>query len=165
GRWTYPDCRPRIKKMDADTADQLGVEDFEIGSPEHRRALARFFLDTHIDYDPDNMDWPVLGKAERLRLLSLPFWQGAVSTGSATAAKVVAAAQLESDPQLRRAIELQGFEENRHARLLAALTGHYRIPIETPPPYRPGSVESDFLFAGFGECFDSFFAFGLISIA
>lgn len=78
---------------------------------------------------------------------------------------VIAAAQLESDTELRKAIELQGFEENRHARLLAALTALYRIPIQTPPPHRPRSLENDFLLAGFGECFDSFFAFGLIAVA
>jgi hypothetical protein len=77
----------------------------------------------------------------------------------------MAAAQLETDVDLRKAIELQGFEENRHARLLAALTAHYRIPIQTPPPHQPRSLENEFLLAGFGECFDSFFAFGLIAIA
>ncbi|MDB6157439.1 MAG: hypothetical protein JWO04_1145 [Gammaproteobacteria bacterium] len=77
----------------------------------------------------------------------------------------MAAAQLESDAQLRKAIELQGFEEDRHARLLAALTARYRIPIQTPPPFQSSSLENDFLTAGFGECFDSFFAFGLIAIA
>jgi hypothetical protein len=97
--------------------------------------------------------------------LSLPFWQEAVSTEAVTSGKVMAAAQLESDPELRKAIELQGFEEKRHARLLAALTSQYGIPIEIPPPYQPGSTQSDFLLAGFGECFDSFFAFGLIAIA
>jgi hypothetical protein len=151
--------------MDAETADPLNLEDFGIGSPEHRRALARFFLDTHIEYDPDTMSWPVLGEAERDRLSSLPFWQEAVSTEAETSGKVMAAAHLEPDPLLRKAIELQGFEEKRHARLLAVLTQQYRIPISTPPPYRPGSAEDDFLFAGFGECFDSFFAFGLIAIA
>jgi hypothetical protein len=151
--------------MDADTADQLGVEELEVGSAEHRRALARFFLDTYVDYDPDRINWPVLGEAERAKLLSLPFWQEAVSTESETSGKVVAAVQLESDPELRKAIELQGFEENRHARLLAALTARYQIPLQTPPPYQPGLTESDFLFAGLGECFDSFFAFGLIAIA
>jgi hypothetical protein len=66
---------------------------------------------------------------------------------------------------VRRAIELQGFEENRHARLLLALTSHYGIPVEQPPAYVPRSLEDDFLFAGFGECFDSFFAFGLFALA
>ena len=84
---------------------------------------------------------------------------------SYTSGTVMAAAQLEPDTELRRAIELRGLEEKRHARLLAALTAHYRIPIQTPPPYESRSLENDFLFAGFGECFDSFFAFGLIAVA
>jgi hypothetical protein len=150
---------------DAQLADTLIVAEFEIGSAEHRRRLARFFVDTHIDFDPDSIAWPELGESERARLAKLPFWQEAVSTESETSRKVAAAAQLESDAQLRRAIELQGFEENRHARLLAALTAHYRIPIQSPPPFQPGSAETDFLLAGLGECFDSFFAFGLIAIA
>jgi hypothetical protein len=150
---------------DAQLADTLIVAEFEIGSAEHRRRLARFFLDTHIDFDPVSIAWPQLGESERARLAKLPFWQEAVSTESETSRKVAAAAQLESDAQLRRAIELQGFEENRHARLLAALTAHYRIPIQSPPPFQPGSAETDFLLTGLGECFDSFFAFGLIAIA
>ena len=146
-------------------ADGLTGAEFEVGSAEHRRGLARFFLDTHIDYDPDKIRWPALAEAERDRLISLPFWQEAVSTESYTSGTVMAAAQLEPDTDLRRAIELQGLEERRHARLLAALTAHYRIPIQTPPPYESRSLENDFLFAGFGECFDSFFAFGLIAVA
>lgn len=151
--------------MDANTADHLVVGEFEIGSAAHRRGLARFFLDTHIDYEPDGIQWPALGETERTRLIGLPFWQEAVNTESETSRRVMAAAQLESDAQLRKAIELQGFEESRHARLLAALTARYRIPIQTPPPFQPSSAETDFLQAGFGECFDSFFAFGLIAIA
>jgi hypothetical protein len=150
---------------DANAAGHLGVGEFEIGSVAHRRGLARFFLDTHIDYEPDRIQWPVLGETERARLISLPFWQEAVNTESETSRKVMAAAQLESDAQLRKAIELQGFEEYRHARLLAALAARYRIPIQTPPPFQSSSLENDFLIAGFGECFDSFFAFGLLAIA
>jgi len=146
---------------DADTGAAAAVTS-PAGTADH---LARFFLDTHIEYEPDRIQWPVLAADERTRLIGLPFWQEAVNTESVTSRKVMAAAQLESDAQLRKAIELQGFEENRHARLLAALTARYRIPIQTPPPFQPRSAENDFLLAGFGECFDSFFAFGLIAIA
>lgn len=149
----------------ADTLDAPPQSQYEVGSPEHRRALARFFLHTHIVFEPEQTRWPALSEDERSRLAALPFWQEAVSTESETSAKVTAAAQLESDSNLRQAIELQGFEERRHARLLAALTAHYRIPVQVPPPVRPVSPEDDFLMAGFGECFDSFFAFGLISLA
>ncbi len=137
----------------------------DIGSAEHREVLARFFLDTHIDYDPETVRWPELPESERARLAALPFWQEAVSTESVTSNTVSAAAELERHPQIRRAIEMQGFEEKRHARLLVALTAHYRIKIETPPQFVSDTVENDFLSAGFGECFDSFFAFGLFALA
>jgi len=151
--------------LNTDLAAERDSAEFVVGSAEHRRGLARFFIDTSIDYEPEAIRWPALGEAERTRLVGLPFWQEAVSTESRTSGKVMAAAQLEPDADLRKAIELQGFEEKRHARLLAALTSHYRIPIQTPPPHVPRSLENEFLLAGFGECFDSFFAFGLIDIA
>lgn len=137
----------------------------EIGSAEHRRALARFFLETHVEYVPEAIEWPQLAEAGRARLAALPFWQEAVSTENVTSNTVAAAAQLEADPQLRKAIEMQGDEENRHARLLLALTSRYQIKVEMPPRFEPTSLEDDFLFAGFGECFDSFFAFGLFALA
>jgi hypothetical protein len=137
----------------------------EIGSAEHRQLLARFFLDTHVDYTPERIQRPVLPEPAAQRLRSLPFWQEAVATENITSQTVAAAARLEADPDLRRAIEMQGFEENRHARLLQALTAHYRIAIDVPPRFEPSSLEEDFLFAGFGECFDSFFAFGLFALA
>ncbi|MHB8814791.1 MAG: ferritin-like domain-containing protein [Steroidobacteraceae bacterium] len=136
-----------------------------VGSAPHRRLLGQFFLDTFVDYVPEQMQWPVLAEEELARLRNLPFWQEAVSTENMTSNTVAAAAALEADPLVRKAIELQGFEEMRHARLLVELTSHYRIPVEAPPPFTPRSLESDFLFAGFGECFDSFFAFGLFALA
>jgi hypothetical protein len=136
-----------------------------IGSPAHRELLARFFVDSHVDFVPEAIQWPALNEADRERLTSLPFWQEAVSTENVTSNTVTAAVQLESNPQLREAIALQGFEEKRHARLLLGLTSHYRIPIESPPEFEPGSAETAFLRAGFGECFDSFFAFGLFALA
>ena len=141
------------------------AEHFETGSVEHREILARFFLDTHLDYVPELVKWPELPESERARLAALPFWQEAVSTESVTSNTVTAAAALEHDPAIRRAIEMQGFEEKRHARLLVALTEHYRIQVETPPPPASRSLLNDFLSAGFGECFDSFFAFGLFALA
>ncbi|HEY2037050.1 MAG TPA: hypothetical protein VGG96_08550 [Steroidobacteraceae bacterium] len=143
----------------------IEAERFPVGSADHRRLLGRFFLDTHVDYQPEKMQWPALTDAELARLRSLPFWQEAVATENVTSNTVAAATALEADPLVRKAIELQGFEEMRHARLLVALTAHYRIPVESPPHFTPRSLESDFLFAGFGECFDSFFAFGLFALA
>jgi hypothetical protein len=127
--------------------------------------LARFFLDSHVDFVPESIVWPQLADSSRARLTRLPFWQEAVATENITSNTVAAAARLEPDPEIRKAIEMQGFEENRHARLLVALTSHYRIKVDMPPRFEPQSLENDFLFAGFGECFDSFFAFGLFALA
>ncbi len=146
-------------------ATEVRCELLPPGSPEHRRLLAEFFIATHHEYDPDGIAWPALAKEEFARLTCLPFWQEAVSTENITSNTVTAAAALERDPELRRAITLQGLEEQRHARLLAALTAHYGIPIEFPAPHTPIALEDEFLFAGFGECFDSFFAFGLFALA
>ena len=137
----------------------------EIGSMEHREVLARFFLDTHVHYIPEAIRWPALAGEALAKLTGLPFWNEAVATEHVTSRTVAAASALESDPQIRKAIEMQGFEEQRHARLLAALTAHYRIQVDPPAPFVPRSLEHDFLFAGFGECFDSFFAFGLFALA
>jgi hypothetical protein len=137
----------------------------EMGSMEHREVLARFFLDTHVQYVPETIRWPSLTDDALLKLTTLPFWNEAVATEDVTARTVTAAAALEEDPLIRLAIEMQGLEEQRHARLLAALTAHYHITVQPPPPFQPRSLEHDFLFAGFGECFDSFFAFGLFELA
>jgi hypothetical protein len=137
---------------------------FAPGTDEHRRLLARFFLDTHLEYVPEKINWPRLSEADQARLAGLSIWQEAVATENVTSHTVAAAAALESDPEIRKAIELQGFEENRHARLLVALASRYGIPVTTPQPYAPRSLESDFMSAGFGECFDSFFAFGLFAL-
>jgi len=122
-------------------------------------------MDSYVDYVPEQVQWPLLSAESRKRLVTLPFWQEAVATENVTSNTVAAAAALEADPGLRKAIELQGFEEGRHARLLRALTTHYNIPVDNPPRYEPHDLEHDFLFAGFGECFDSFFAFGLFALA
>jgi hypothetical protein len=137
----------------------------QIGSSAHRELLARFFMDSYVEFFPEQVQWPTLSAESKTRLVSLPFWQEAVSTENVTSNTVAAAAVLETDPALRKAIELQGFEEGRHARLLQALTNHYDIHIDHPPRYEPRDLEHDFLFAGFGECFDSFFAFGLFALA
>jgi len=135
------------------------------GSAEHRQLLARFFIETHLDYAPEQIAWPELDEAAQARLAGLPFWQEAVSTENVTSCTVAAAAALESDSDIRAAIALQGIEEGRHAQLLARLTAHYGIPVSLPAPFRSQDIEHDFLFCGFGECFDSFFAFGLFALA
>jgi len=137
----------------------------KVGSAEHRDVLCRFFRDTHIDFEPEEIQWPELDDDELERIVNLPFWGEAVETETATSHTVQAAAGVEPDPEISEAIAVQGFEEGRHARLLDSLTRFYSIPVPQPEPPSDGDVEGDFLFAGYGECFDSFFAFGLFELA
>lgn len=139
---------------------------FRIGSAEHKQAFCREFTDTHHTYDVASVRWPDVDADALARLRALPFWQEAVSSERTAAARVRAMADVESDPLLRDAIAMQGYEEERHARLLEALLGHYGIPL---PPEKSSEVPRDaewgFLRMGSGELFDSFFAFGLFRFA
>jgi hypothetical protein len=137
-----------------------------IGSEEHRDLFCRVFVETHDRYDPRRLSWPDMDAAALARLRSLPFWTEAVTTEGNTAAKVQALARIEPDPVLREAIELQGVEEARHSALLRLMTERYGLPVrEEPPDPLPTDLEWGFVRTEYGECFDSFFAFGLFHFA
>jgi hypothetical protein len=128
--------------------------------------FCREFIDTHDPYEPDKLEWPELDDESLERLRAMPFWGEAVSTEQDVARKVQALVPLVSDPLIREAIALQGFEEGRHAALLQRLTTIYDIQVPpTEQEAASGNPEWDFIRVGYGECFDSFFAFGLYNIA
>jgi hypothetical protein len=137
-----------------------------IGSEQHKELFCRVFIDTHDPYDPDRMDWPEVDDASLARLRGMPFWHEAISTEADVARKVQRLAPLQQDPLMREAIELQGYEEGRHSRLINNMLQHYEIPHQTPAE-EPLSDDPvwDFTRVGYGECFDSFFAFGLYCLA
>ncbi len=136
-----------------------------IGSDEHKALFCREFEATHDAYDPRGIRWPDLDDASCERLRALPFWQEAVSSERTAAARVRAMADVEPDRALRDAIALQAYEEERHARLLEGLLARYGITIPGDGPQVPRDAEWGFLRMGYGELFDSFFAFGLFRLA
>lgn len=136
-----------------------------IGSPEHKELLCRFFLDTHDPYRIEDMNWPALGDAAAERLKALPIWEEAVRTEAFTAKAVLAMGRQEKDPLLAQAITLQGLEEQRHADLLKRLTDTYGIRVPAFDAQDPPEPDWAFMRIGYGECFDSFFAFGLFALA
>lgn len=139
--------------------------ELEIGSEEHRRLYCRTFIETHKRYRPEDLAWPDLDAEGLARLKSLPVWNEAVRTEAATAVKVQALGRAETDPVLAEAISLQGYEEGRHASVIALLTRHYGIETDPfPPPEEPANPTWTFLRTGYGECLDSFFAFGLFDV-
>jgi len=136
-----------------------------VGTDAHRDLFCRVFVDTHNPYDPHQLRWPDLDAASLQRLRALPFWGEAVESERTAAARVRAAADVETDPVLRDAIGLQAYEEERHSVMLQNLLRHYDIPLPTGGPEVPRDPEWGFMRMGYGECFDSFFAFGLFKIA
>jgi hypothetical protein len=142
------------------------VSPLTIGSQAHKELFCRTFIDTHAPYEVATIHWPTLDAASLERLRALPFWEEAVTTERATAAKVQAQAQLEHDPLLHEAVALQGYEEARHSALLSSLLSQYNIQIpHQPASPLPDNITWAFLRTEYGECFDSFFAFGLFAVA
>ena len=136
-----------------------------IGSEEHKGLLCATFLQTHDPFLPEQIAWPELDEEGLARIRALPVWMEAARTEAATAVKVQALGEIEPDPILREAIALQGYEEGRHAAIIALLTARYRIATGSPAaPERPRNPKWTFLRTGYGECLDSFFAFGLFDI-
>ena len=141
------------------------MPDLRIGSEEHKSLLCREFVDTFHPYEVRDIRWPELPENELQRLRALPFWQEAVLSERTAGARVKAAADAERDPVLREAIAMQAYEESRHAALLESLLAHYRIPIPDGEAEPVTDPEWAFLRMVYGECFDSFFAFGLFHVA
>jgi hypothetical protein len=141
------------------------MEQFVIGSPEHKELLCRFFIDTHDPYKPAEMPWPVLDEDARKRLAMLPIWEEALRTEADTALAVTTMGEAENDPLMSKAISLQGYEEARHAELLKLLTQKYKISVPDFSSTKPRDPNWAFMRIGYGECFDSFFAFGLFALA
>ncbi|HEY6622725.1 MAG TPA: hypothetical protein VIX85_02745 [Acidimicrobiales bacterium] len=136
-----------------------------LGSSEHQELFCRLFVETHVSYDVESIAWPTLSSADRQFLGDLPIWDEAVNTEHETAVLVRAMADYEPDPMLAEAIGLQAYEEERHSALVTALTDHYGIDVRRRPTPRVANPEWAFLKSGWGECIDSFFAFGIFDVA
>jgi hypothetical protein len=141
------------------------MPELSVGSGEHKDLFCREFVDTFQSYEVRDVRWPELDEGELQRLQALPFWEEAVLSERTAGARVKAAADAERDPLLREAIAMQAYEESRHAGLLESLLQHYRIPVPDGDAERVTDPEWAFLRMGYGECFDSFFAFGLFHVA
>ena len=141
------------------------ADTLRIGSEEHKRLFCQMFIDTHDPFQPSGIAWPELDAETLGRLKALPVWNEAARTEASTAVKVQALGRVEADPLLAQAISLQGYEEARHAEVIERLTRRYGISVEpNPEPREPRNPTWAFLRTGYGECLDSFFAFGLFAI-
>jgi hypothetical protein len=137
-----------------------------IGSDAHKRAFCGVLIDIFDPYKPAVLAWPKLSDDAKKRLTDLPFWDVAVQTEGYASSRMQAMADLQSDPLIKEAIALNAFEEGRHKLVIRNMLRFYGIPFEDNQAYAaPKNPESAFLSTGYGECFDSFFAFGLFKMA
>jgi hypothetical protein len=136
------------------------------GSEEHKKLFCRFFIDTHKPFKPEELAWPDLCEKTIEKLAKFPIWDHAVFTERQVYNKLTAYSEEITDPLLKEAMALQGYEEGRHADLLQYFLKRYNIPLKekTDSPL-PDNLEMGFLRTGAGECIDSFFAFGFLEIS
>jgi hypothetical protein len=143
-----------------------GPGPIRFGSEAHKTLFCRTLLDTFNPYKPAVIDWPKLDAETRDRLVSLPIWDIAVQTEGRARLNVASYAAITPDPLLRKAIELNAFEEGRHKHVLSNLVAAYGIELAPEPEYVVrGDPEWAFMVTGYSECIDSFFAFGLFESA
>jgi hypothetical protein len=157
---------PTITPESSGARQSLDDAPIRLGSEEHKILFCRTLLDTFNPYKPAVIDWPKLDSETRDRLVSLPIWDIAVQTEGKARLNVASYAQVTRDPLLRKAIELNAFEEGRHKHVLSKLVAAYGIELAPEPEYLVrGNPEWAFMVTGYSECIDSFFAFGLFESA
>jgi hypothetical protein len=137
-----------------------------IGSEAHKERFCRQFIDSHQQFDPETLPWPELDDDALARMRAVPFWREVLHTERRAGAIVRAFAETIADPLVREAVDLQGIEEERHARLLGVMIRRYGLAAEEQELERIGpDLQTAFADFGYGECLDSFLGFGAFKIA
>ncbi len=137
----------------------------KIGSEAHKRLFCATFFDHHRPYEPEQLAWPALDGESLALLRGLPFWTHALQAEEDAGPMISACAAREPDPMVRRALELQAFEEARHARIIRHMIGRYCLHADEIHVEVPDDAVEAFIDFGFEECLDSFGAFGLFKLA
>lgn len=136
------------------------------GSELHRSETCRMFRETFNPYRPSHLDWPTLAPDALQRIVSLPIWDIAVQTEGRARLRMAAYARTIADADMRNALALNAWEENRHKEVLSGMVQAYGIALAPEAPHAwPKDPEWAYLVTGYSECIDSFFAFGLFELA
>ena len=137
---------------------------FRVGSDEHKRLFCESFVSTHVAFEPENLPWPELDPTSLARLRAIPIWTMALEAEVNAGKMLSGFAKTEPDPLVRQALALQGYEEDRHGRLLSYMIAKYGLnvkpiaAVETP-------TRQAFVDFGYNECVDSFAGFGIFKLA
>ncbi len=139
----------------------------KLGSDAHKALFCSTLLETHNPYKPAVIAWPRLDPETQAKITGLPIWDIAVQTEGKAGLRVrTYGERCVTDPLLKRAVEMNAFEESRHKLVLSNMVEAYGIKLGPEPEYKaPRDAEWAFMVTGFSECIDSFFAFGLFKLA
>lgn len=136
----------------------------QIGSDEHKELFCRSFVESHRAYDPRQWPWPQLDEVSLTRLRAIPIWTLALEVELGAGEMLTGFAKTEHDPLVRQALELQGYEEDRHGRILQCLIDRYGLRV-TPNVPKQNPSRGAFIDFGYNECVDSFAGFGIFRLA
>src|SRR5262245_34148360 len=101
----------------------------KVGSAMPQQLFCRTFLEQYRPYEPEQLEWPVLDEDALALLRGLPFWTHALQAEEDAGPMISACAALEPDTMVRQALELQAFEEARHARIPKHTRGRDSHPV------------------------------------
>lgn len=135
------------------------------GSQAHKTLFCQSFIETHRQFEPEDLPWPALDAVSIDRLKSIPFWSVALAAERNAGVMVTRYAQTLTDPIIREALAMQGVEEARHARLLDTMLARYGVVVDEKPLPAADYSERAFLDFGYEECIDSFFGMGIFGLA
>jgi hypothetical protein len=136
----------------------------QIGSTEHKDLFCRSFIESHRAFEPADLPWPELDDLSLARLRAIPIWTLALEIELDAGVMLSRFAQSEPDPLVRQALELQGYEEDRHGRILQCMISKYGLTAKPDVVDRPATRRS-FIKFGYSECLDSFAGFGIFRLA
>ncbi|MBT40205.1 MAG: hypothetical protein CL938_16840 [Deltaproteobacteria bacterium] len=136
----------------------------EIGSDVHKELFCRTFVEGHLKFEPQDLPWPELDEKPLELLRSLQLWTHARQFEHDAGPMIEMVAKRVADPMIREALELQSFEETRHARLMDYMIKLYDLPAEDPKDFSSPDPLTEFIDFGFEECLDSFGGFGLFEL-
>jgi hypothetical protein len=136
----------------------------QIGSNEHKELFCRSFVESHRAYDPADWPWPQLDEISLRRLRAIPIWTMALEVELGAGEMLAGFAKTEPDPLVRQALELQGYEEARHGRILQCMVDRYALNV-TPQVQKKEPTRQAFVDFGYDECVDSFAGFGIFRLA
>jgi hypothetical protein len=135
-----------------------------IGSNEHKELFCRSFIESHRVYDPREWPWPQLDEISLARLRAIPIWTLALEVEIGAGVMLAGFSKTEPDPLVREALALQGYEEDRHGRILQCMIERYGLQVKPQVPHQE-PTRAAFIDFGYNECVDSFGGFGIFRLA